>query len=845
MNEDLLRELAELREEVKGLNAKLDNISERVLESARNDIFEKDKISLEKGLDVIEQELNQIPIYSQEHPIPQPIQPQFTPIEQFTPIQKVPTFREKIKAKKEQIPTPSFDGFKSNGDLEANIGKNVMGILASLLIFIGIASFVVFVFQDMSEILKFALMHIFSFGLFGFGLWRVGKNKNGFSLSLSGCGIGAVFISILLSYFYFEFLTSQLLLFGLLVGWSAIVLLLSKRYESDIFVIISYIGFYIALLLGAWSDMVLVGDPVNTVAIMLILHSIFIYLIGSKNIPISEVFYKIFPFVSLFGSFILILNIGNADYYVWSALQLESIVLVFAMICQMIASLGYIKNLCGNIHLNSALLTVVLLFTIIVNITGFSVLSTNYYRGEDTEPLFHTVLETEEERNRQIMYFDYSDDYDYELYDYYENQGIDIRYAHKNENGLFEIHNDNAVSVFLLLSAICHLVFIEWLRLKEKYPTIRNICLYGLTGLLAITLSTNMFATICTLMGTTIFAGLLLWYGKDDKAMFKMSLITYFIGLFAGCTEYGMSFLDDFLWVYCIFAVLNLIYLVFAGMQLKKYYNLTNKAWYYFIGLFSILFITNIFADYLSNTTSELYRVWYETSLSNKVFIQVPESYYEQDLHRFLKYDLTWVINFIILTVVALFVKLSSFCQNWNNVNGLRKSEEEKLDFVYNLNNGLNCIVLMLGVGLIHDIAPIGIIQFGIILLSSLLCFIGSRELLSRNKRILEYYVGIKATLFINIVMAAFIDSDLGYIYSIVCLLIAVASIIWGFREELKSFRLYGLILSLCSVLKLVMIDISYDNSLGRIFSFIGAGLLCFAIVWIYNKMSEKLKEIE
>ena len=130
-------------------------------------------------------------------------------------------------------------------------------------------------------------------------------------------------------------------------------------------------------------------------------------------------------------------------------------------------------------------------------------------------------------------------------------------------------------------------------------------------------------------------------------------------------------------------------------------------------------------------------------------------------------------------------------------------------------------------------------------MMSSLLCFIGSRELLSRNSRILEYYVGIKATLFINLVMGAFIDSDLGYIYSIVCLLIAVASIIWGFREELKSFRLYGLILSLCSVLKLVMIDISYDNSLGRIFSFIASGLLCFLIVWIYNKMSEKLKEIE
>lgn len=842
MNEDLLRELAELREEVKGLNAKLDNISERVLNAAHNEVFENDRISLQKGLNGVEQALNQMPVYPQYpqgQPIPQPIQ------QQFTPIQKVPTFKERIKARKE-IPTPSFDSFKSKGDLEANIGKNVMGILASLLIFIGIASFVVFVFQDMSEILKCALMWVFSFGLLGLGLWRVEKSKNGFSLSLSGCGIGAVFISILLSYFYFNFLTSQLLLFGLLVGWSAIVLLLSKRYESDIFVIISYIGFYIALLLGAWSDMVLVGDPVNTVAIMVILHSIFIYLIGSKNIPISELFYKIFPFVSLLGSFILILNIGNADYYIWSVFQLESVILTLSMLCQMGASLWYIKNLCDDgIKVGQGLLTVVLLFTIIFNTVGFGVLSDDYYKGEESYSLFHTLLETEEEQNRQIKYFDYSEDYDYEIYRVYEEQGIDIRYATLNENGKFEIMNDNAVSVFLLLSAICHLVFIEWLRLKDRYLIARNICLYGLTILLAIVCTTNMFATIATITGTVILVSALLWYGRNDKAIFKMSLIVYFIGLFVGCMESSMSYLDNFFGFYCVFAILNLAYLVFAGMILKKNYHLSNKAWYYIIGVISILCITNIFADYISNISADAYRVFYEASLQDKVFIQAPESYYEQEMYQFLNYDLTWVINFIVLTIIGLFVKLSSFCQNWSQINGLRKSEEERLDFVYNLNNGLNCILLLMGMTLIHDIAPIGIAQFFIIMLSSLLCFIGSRELLSRDKRILEYYVGIKATLFINIVMAAFIDSELGYIYSIVCLLIAVASIIWGFREELKSFRLYGLILSLCSVLKLVMIDISYDNSLGRIFSFIASGLLCFLIVWIYNKMSEKLKEIE
>ena len=841
MNEELFRELAELRQEMQGLNDKLDRLTKLAMEDARNEVIENDRISLEKGLNEVGQALNQMPIYHQ--PIPQPIyQQQFTPIQ---PIQKVPTWKERVQSRTENISNP-FENIKPKGDLEANIGKNVMGILASLLIFIGIASFVVFVFQDMSEILKCALMWVFSFGLLGLGLWRVEKSKNGFSLSLSGCGIGAVFISLLLSYFYFNLLTSQLLLFGLLVGWSGIVLGLSKRYESNIFVIISYIGFYIALLLGAWSDMVLIGEPVNTIGLMLILHSVFVLFIGSRKIPVSELLYKIFPFVSLFGSFVLILNIGNADYIVWSAFQLESVILTLAMLCQMGALFVYIKNLCvGEVKVTQPLLTAVLLFTIIVNTTGFGVLSSNYYSEVDTEPLFHTLLETEEEKNEQVIYFDYSDDYDYKMYREYEEKGIDVRYAHRNENGKFEIHNENAVSVFLLLSAVCHLVFIEWLRLKEKYPIARNVCLYGLTGLLAIVCSTNMFATIATIMGTVILASALLWYGRNDKSVFKASLIVYFIGLFAGCMESSMSYLDNFFGFYCVFAVLHILYLGFAGMVLKNNYHLSNKAWYYVIGIISLLCITNIFADYISNISADAYRVFYEASLQDKVFIQAPGSYYEQEMYQFLNYDLTWVINFVVLSIIGLFIKLSSFCQNWNNVNGLRKSDGEKLDFVYNLNNGLNCIMLLIGVTLLHDMESIGIVQFFVIMLSSLLCFIGSRELLSRDKRILEYYVGIKATLFINLSMAVFIDSELGYIYSIVCLLIAVASIVIGFRNELKSFRLYGLILSLCSVLKLVMIDISYDNSLGRIFSFIGAGLLCFAIVWIYNKMSEKLKEIE
>ena len=102
----------------------------------------------------------------------------------------------------------------------------------------------------------------------------------------------------------------------------------------------------------------------------------------------------------------------------------------------------------------------------------------------------------------------------------------------------------------------------------------------------------------------------------------------------------------------------------------------------------------------------------------------------------------------------------------------------------------------------------------------------------------------IKFTIYINVIIGAFIGwYDIGYIYSIVCLLISICSIIIGFNKRVKSFRLYGLILAILSVLKLVMIDMTAYNPDFLMFGFIISGLLCFGIVWIYNKMSKSIEE--
>ncbi|MBP5178801.1 MAG: hypothetical protein J6066_04445, partial [Lachnospiraceae bacterium] len=63
-----------------------------------------------------------------------------------------------------------------------------------------------------------------------------------------------------------------------------------------------------------------------------------------------------------------------------------------------------------------------------------------------------------------------------------------------------------------------------------------------------------------------------------------------------------------------------------------------------------------------------------------------------------------------------------------------------------------------------------------------------------------------------------------------------------GFIYKLKGLRIYGLVLSLVCVVKLVMIDISYENTIGHALSFFLSGVLCFVISAIYSYVEKKYK---
>ncbi len=128
-----------------------------------------------------------------------------------------------------------------------------------------------------------------------------------------------------------------------------------------------------------------------------------------------------------------------------------------------------------------------------------------------------------------------------------------------------------------------------------------------------------------------------------------------------------------------------------------------------------------------------------------------------------------------------------------------------------------------------------------ILILQAVLLFVAnSKNLLAKqNSFVSGIYIGIKFTVLLVTILSSFAAAN--YVISISAFLFAIASIVFGFGFRLKAFRIYGLILSMLSVVKLIMIDIRYDNTLAHALSFFLCGILCFTISMIYNVIDKKM----
>lgn len=150
----------------------------------------------------------------------------------------------------------------------------------------------------------------------------------------------------------------------------------------------------------------------------------------------------------------------------------------------------------------------------------------------------------------------------------------------------------------------------------------------------------------------------------------------------------------------------------------------------------------------------------------------------------------------------------------------------------------INAILMFAGCIMMHDMPW----QIPTILITVLLFLVNSKRLLPKH-RLAGYYIAFKYTILMLNILGSFNVEN--YFISICLLLFAIASIVAGFYRDTASFRMYGLILSMISVIKLILIDIHYDSTLESALSFFVCGVLCFIISFIYHKIDIGFKNKE
>ncbi len=608
-------------------------------------------------------------------------------------------------------------------DYEKLFGKSFMGIFASVLIFISLIIFATLMLPYLTDAMKLAGLYILSFGLLSAGFILSGKNPaNKFYIAVIGCGVGSLYISLLLSDLYFK-VFGDMILYALILVWAVFVRYLS-RLKSLIFHIIGQLGILIATILGT---------------------SLCVYDADAVKFLVLTVFYFISAFV-----------FSNAARFPLPRRNAES---------DSPSPAAQKRVFQSNLHNHIfRLLNVFVLTSGILFLESFShPVSTTPQTISVILLLLFLVLE-------------------YVLF-YRENNG----------NGI----------AFQLLTIAASCLFIGLLNHLTDWPEDVFLALiYSLSILL------------------------LFYITKKNAAYGIVSKLFAFFLIWTAC--YHSIFISRYLYAY----LTVLPFLFYGGLKKEKTYLYAGIAFLFAFlpladspeHLIMILLSYAVFWYFGSRTDDLPFRLaGYLTVTLAAMFIVYDCSYTFFQLNDFSRISTrAELVTFFVIS--ALHLALSKFQY---------LGSEKPIEIMTYIINGL--LMLMGCLFLFYTFW-----QIPVILITVLLFTVHSANILQKNARA-GYYIALKYTLLMLCILHSYEVAS--YLISISLLLFAILSIVIGFYKNTVTFRLYGLILSMVSVVKLIMLDIRYDSTLENAVSFFVCGLLCFVISFLYNRIDHHLKK--
>lgn len=651
-------------------------------------------------------------------------------------------------------------------DLEKTIGKSLMGVIASGFIFISIIMFAIVMLPSMSDEFKIAAMFLGSAAFTIVGMLNLKREDyRAFFLTLAGCGIGAFYVSLLVTRFYFQAI-GVLPFLVLVLVWTVPVCIFGRK-KSRVFQWIGQCGNLISVIFcsnytsseGEYSlFFLLLGFYIGASMLYTLLYFEKTFV---KNI-LNFVF-------NLAGAIVFLIGLSDlcpgaqegmeAGYHSAAAFcgQLVSILLILYMIAQIV--LMY-RTRSGE------------------NVLGFSILQ---------------IFEV----------------------------GVLILAA----GWLGDAFAFNEKWIFLICFVIllCALAAYEW-RCRKERQGLR--CFYETVSVIAMN-----------------------WALHNTEALeFHISIMPIVLGLLVAA-----YLLKNRLFLYLSLG--ELFFFRFVTLFEDDFSRMERMGWTMFYIVLCLLlhhFIGN--AD----------RARIDMGLEEKKRKRTPEYLmaYSEEIHRLLVYaaffflfsaDIKHVID-------ALAPDMNSSSQGslWNfltcillgSVNFLvscyfQKKEYAQMPDIKRF--GAVVCTCFQGLCMIFTLCIIQtmeqkVLHILLILFALALFSINTKNLIQKYPGMLcGAYIGLKFTVLVYVILSSFDASNA--VISVGCFLFAILCIVAGFCFHYKPLRIYGLVLSLVSTVKLILVDLAYGSAGELALGFFICGILCFGISMIYHGIDKKYKE--
>lgn len=604
-------------------------------------------------------------------------------------------------------------------DIEKIFGQSWMGVIASGLIFISIVLAAILLIPRLTNGIKMAAMFILSFAFTIVGLLRLSKDKdNKFNLALSGCGVGAIYISLLISCLYFKAF-NEIVLYVFIFVWAIFICILSKT-RSQVFQIIGQIGIIISVLFGcSYVKYRYDCDMFLMLEIYFVISSLIFTFAHLDKIFDKNLINLIFNCINL----VTLLYTANI-FATESIVMASSIIIIIYSLAQIVLCIRM------DIPKRPVLYSILnIIFPLLI-----------------VKAIKTLVMESE--------------------------------------------YNETIIGISLLVIGAGMLGVMEW-KLPDKKKPERVILQIPMMIIMLIAVVKIPFfdehISYALLMLPFMLAGFI---NKDY--IYKYG--SFVLLLFFECCQVGV-------WEKIIFEVIYYAILVYLFRKKNELYHEAGKMISYIL--------------FLPVAGTVVYKI---VSLT------------EVDL--LLKIN---ILYFAISGINLLAIKFG-FSQN-----PITEKKEQGVGILLTILHALMMFFVM------TDIVILGIdsrdLMHIIMVIWALILFMAnSKELLEKHTGMgAGIYVGLKFTILLTVILSSFETAN--FVISIGLFLLAIVFIVIGFMFQYKSLRVYGLILSMLSVLKLVMVDMAYGKLSELALGFFASGILCFVISLIYNTIDKKVKK--